>query len=292
MVRGAPPIAASSIGAVAFNLEDLTSRQRRLLELWFPTMEVVADHSWGLVNTTVLEVTCGGDRFIVKAAGDADHHIARETRAHRLWLRPWTSLGRAPELAHADVNAKILATRYQPGQLVLGSDAARNTDTYRQAGELLSLLHRQFGAGVADHGYEDHENAKSLAWLDQPHRIAPPVEQRLRATVTSWPTGPATLVPTHGAWQPRNWLVEDGLVSLIDFGRADLRPAGTDLIRLAAGEFRAAPDIEAAFIDGYGDDPRDGRLESDAAPRGDRDRGVGVSGGRRNVRGAGTPHDR
>ncbi|MGW6199374.1 phosphotransferase family protein [Kribbella sp. NPDC055110] len=31
---------------------------------------------------------------------------------------------------------------------------------------------------------------------------------------------PATLVPTHGDWQPRNWLVDNGTVRVIDFGRA------------------------------------------------------------------------
>ena len=220
-------------------------------------MEVLADRSWGLVQTTVLEVTCGGARFIVKAGGESDHHMEREIRAHRLWLRPWTSRRRAPALTHADRDAKILVTRYLPGQLVLGSDAARQPDVFRQAGELLGELHRQDGVVVVDDDYERVETAKSLAWLDGPHRIAPGVERRLRAQVASWPAGPTALVPTHGDWQPRNWLIHDGAVSAIDFGRADLRPPGTDFARLAAAEFRDAPDLEAAFLDGYGDDPRE-----------------------------------
>jgi aminoglycoside phosphotransferase (APT) family kinase protein len=79
----------------------------------------------------------------------------------------------------------------------------------------------------------------------------------LRALVQSWPTPPATLVPTHGDWQPRNWLVHEGLVSVIDFGRVDLRPAPTDFARLAAQQFRTDPALEAAFLDGYGTDPRE-----------------------------------
>lgn len=240
-------------------LDDLTDRQREILSGWLPGIEVVADHSWGLVETTVLEVTCGGARFIVKAGAGSDHHLEREVRAHRLWLRPWTSGGRAPELMCADPNAQILVTRYLPGRLVLGSDAAHDPDIYRQAGELLGQLHRQPLAQVVDDAYEERENAKSLAWLDQPHRIAPDVEQRLRAELESWPIGPAALVPTHGDWQPRNWLVEGGSVSVIDFGRADLRPPSTDLVRLAAREFRDAPDLETAFFGGYGDDPREPR---------------------------------
>ncbi len=238
-------------------LEKLTDRQRRLLSEWLPDLEVVTDHSWGLVNTTVLQIVRGDDLYIVKAAGDGDHHLERELRAHQLWLRPWTSRGRAPDLAHADGDAKILVTRYQPGELVLGSDAARDPDVYRQAGELLRLLHDQVDLGSTDDRYEELETAKSLSWLDQPHRISASVEAHLRALIASWPAEPTTLVPTHGDWQPRNWLVDNGVVSVIDFGRADLRPASTDFARLAAQEFRGNADVEAAFLDGYGGDPRE-----------------------------------
>ena len=64
-------------------------------------------------------------------------------------------------------------------------------------------------------------------------------------------------MPTHGDWQPRNWLHHDGTVSVIDFGRADLRPAYTDLARLDAQDFRRDPALERAFLDGYGADPRE-----------------------------------
>jgi Ser/Thr protein kinase RdoA (MazF antagonist) len=102
------------------------------------------------------------------------------------------------------------------------------------------------------------ENRKTLAWLDTPHRIAPLTVERLRALITSWPTPTATLVPTHGDWKPRNWLVDDdGVVSVIDFGRAALRPAMTDLAGLEAQQFRGHPDPERSFLDGYGADPRE-----------------------------------
>ena len=64
-------------------------------------------------------------------------------------------------------------------------------------------------------------------------------------------------MPTHGDWQPRNWLIHQGVVGIIDFGRADLRPAYTDLARLAAQQFQSAPALESAFLDGYGGDPRE-----------------------------------
>ncbi|MET9023491.1 phosphotransferase [Actinopolymorpha sp. NPDC004070] len=233
----------------------LSQQQRHLLERWLPGAEVVRDHSWGLVGTVVLELRHNDVRYIAKAGDDKDHHLARELRAHRNWLRPWTSQGRAPDLVYADADAKLLVTRYLPGELVQGSTHEREPETYRQAGLMLAQLHDQ--QSVEDEEFEARENAKSLAWLNRPHRIAPDVAARLRETIESWPTEASSLVPNHGDWQPRNWLVHEGTVSAIDFGRADLRPALTDLVQLATRQFRSDPSLEDAFLDGYGRDPRE-----------------------------------
>ena len=233
----------------------LSQIQVELLDLWMPGAEVVRDHGWGVVATTVLEVEHEGCRRIVKAGGEQDGHIHREIRAHRNWLRPWTSRGRAPDLVQCDDAAKLVVTRYLPGRLVLGDPSADDPETYRQAGELLAAFHGQLSERDADH--DGRENAKALSWLDGPHRIERSVERRLRAEIASWPDDPVTVVPTHGDWQPRNWLVHDGVVSVIDLGRADLRPAMTDLTRLAAQDFLRDPDLAVAFFDGYGSDPRE-----------------------------------
>ena len=155
----------------------------------------------------------------------------------------------------ADEAAKLLVTRYLAGDLVQGDPSEQLPETYRQAGELLAQLHQQFTA--EDQDFEARQKHKALNWLAKPHRIDPDVADRLRAVVESWPTPPSTVVPTHGDWQPRNWLVHEGTVSIIDFGRADLRPALTDLARLAARQFRQNPGLEAAFLEGYGGDPRE-----------------------------------
>jgi hypothetical protein len=233
----------------------VTERQQELLEQWLPSAVTVRDHSWGLVGTLVLELEHDGRRYIAKAGDDADRHLAREIRAHRSWLQPWVSRGAAPELVNADEDAKLLLTRFLPGELVEGTAYEWAVDTYRQAGELLAAFHRQ--AAVTADDYESRENARTLAYLGKPHRIAPDLVARLRATIERWPTPPAVLVPTHGDWQPRNWLIDNGTVRVIDFGRADLRPAYSDLARLAAQQFRADPALERAFLAGYGTDPRE-----------------------------------
>jgi Ser/Thr protein kinase RdoA (MazF antagonist) len=207
------------------------------------------------VESTVLKVTHAGSCFIVKAGGDGNHHIARELEAHRRWLAPWTSKGRAPALEYANADAKLLVTRYLPGQLVLGSGHDDDPRTYRQAGGLLATFHAQ--EAVTDGDYELTANERALEWLSGPHRIAAATAELLRTRIQAWPTPPATLTPTHGDWQPRNWLINDHIVSVIDFGRTAMRPPMTDFARLAVQEFRRDPSLEAAFVDGYGSDPRE-----------------------------------
>ena len=96
--------------------------QQHLLDLWLPGAAVVLDHSWGQVERAVFEMVHAGRRYIVKAGGPDDHHMARAIRAHESWLEPWTSLGRAPLLAFADLPTRLLVTHHLPGRLVLDTE--------------------------------------------------------------------------------------------------------------------------------------------------------------------------
>ncbi len=236
----------------------LDGAQRRLVEAWLPGAVVEADLSWGLVETTVLRVRHGGALVVVKAGGPGDHHLAREVEAHRRWLRPWTRAGRAPLLLHADAAARVLVTRWLPGHLAQDTPAATDPDVHRQAGELLAQLHRQ--ETVQDDGFEAAADAKTRRWLSGPHAIPAETARRVAEEVDGWPVHPAVLVPTHGDYHPRNWLVDGGggspRVGVIDLGRAALRPAESDLVRLAQRDWVDRPDLEAAFLSGYGGDPR------------------------------------
>jgi hypothetical protein len=235
-------------------VSSLDPRQRALLDAWLPGARVVRDHSWGLTSTVVLEVAVDDMTYAVKAAAPEDHHLTRELRAHRQWLEPWTSAGAAPRLTFGDEAARILVTEWVPGSLVQGSAAEGEPDTYRQAGALLARLHAQ--STVEDPGHEARETARTLAWLERPHGIPRDQVSLVRDEVESWPADVTVLVPTHGDWQPRNWVVDDGVVRVIDLGRADLRPAYTDWTRLAVQQFVGRPDLERAFVEGYGSDPR------------------------------------
>lgn len=248
-----PP--ATIVAPMTHQYRALGPRQRELVRAWLPDAEVEADMSWQLVETTVLRAKAGGRAVVIKAGGSTDNHIEREIRAHREWTGPWVRRGRAARMLHADVDAKILVTEYLPGTLVQGTAAAAEMDTYVQAGALLREFHAQ--AAIEDPDYEQRMNAKALAWLDGPHRIAPDFAEALLAMVRAWPSATATCVPSHGDWQGRNWLQDDGVIRVIDLGRAGLRPAAEDLERLAVQEFVWQPGAEEAFFSGYGADPRE-----------------------------------
>ncbi|PFG43215.1 phosphotransferase family enzyme [Isoptericola jiangsuensis] len=233
------------------SLAGLDDAQRALVARWFGEVEVVADASWGLTSTRVLRLARpDGPDVALKAAGPRDHHLAREIAAHEQWLAPLAPAGRWPRLLHADRERRLLATVWLDGRLVEGDRAERTPDTYRQAGRLLAELHG-LGSRV-DGDWESAEDARALAWLDGPHRIAGDVVARLRAVLRSHEHPPVRVVPTHGDFQPRNWVVDDRTVRVIDLGRAQWRPARTDLARLARQQLAAPGALRDAFVEGYG----------------------------------------
>ncbi|UUZ58401.1 phosphotransferase family protein [Nocardioides sp. B-3] len=171
------------------------------------------------------------------------------------WLHPWVSTGHAPVLLFGDDSAKLLVTRYLSGTLVQGTSARDDPETYRRAGSLLAAFHAQLS--VVDEDWNSRFRARVERHLAQPHRIDPEIVRQIHAEISGWPSGSALVVPTHGDWQPRNWLIDDGVVRVIDFGRADLRPPTEDFVRPARQDFARQPGLEAAFFDGYGCDPRE-----------------------------------
>lgn len=233
----------------------LTPTQAGVVAGWFPGAELVEDLSWGQTDTAVLHLRHDGHDVVVKAGGPSNHHIGREITGHECFTAPLLQVGGAARLLHADRDLRLLATEYLPGTLVEGDPAEWVADTYRQAGALLAALHSQASRSEPD--YEATADARALAWFDEPHRIAPETVARLREALAGGGRVPATVVPTHGDWQPRNWLVHEGAVRVIDLGRADWRPAYTDFARLAAQQFRGRPHLERAFVEGYGHDPRE-----------------------------------
>lgn len=233
----------------------LTAAQRALVDAWLPGAEIVADLSWDQVETVVLDVLHDGRPLIVKAAGDTDHHLGRELDAHEGgYVSVWSRSGHAGSLRFADRAARVMVLDRMPGELAYRTPAGVDPDVHRRAGELLRAFHAQERRPSA--GTDAAATRRAIAWLDSSDAIPAAVQDRLRVALAELPPIEDDLVPTHGDWQPRNWLVDGTAVRVIDFGRFAFRPAATDLVRLAAQEWREAPACEAAFLEGYGGDPR------------------------------------
>lgn len=143
-------------------------------------------------------------------------------------------------------------------RLVQGGATEYDPDTYLQAGRLLRDFHAQ--AVQVDARYEETATAKAMAWLDKPHRMEKAAAEKARNLLAAYRPEPVAAVPTHGDWQPRNWLMDGTELRIIDFGRFEFRPALSDFCRLSAQQWRSSPELEDAFFEGYGFDPRESRL--------------------------------
>lgn len=226
----------------------ITEQQHGLLTSWLGTYTVVEDHSWPLQDTTVLQVVApDGPHYIVKAS-TTSHHIRREIAAHSRGLSGLE--GCVPTLRHAAPEAGLLVTTYLPGKLVAGTAAESDPETYREAGALLSRLHRPAGTS---RGYVRALTARTNSTIERAHGLLPEdTQRRLSEALAALKPGPAELVTTHGDYQPRNWLSDNGRIKVIDFGRAELRPWVHDLVRLSHQQLLAQPTLGAAFHEGLG----------------------------------------
>ncbi len=228
--------------------QGITDEQGRLLVSWLGAFSVIRDYSWPLQDTTVLHIVAPpGEEFIVKASSTS-HHIRREIAAYAAGFEGLA--GRVPLLRHASAQAGILVTEFLPGTLVEGTPAEDDPETYRQAGALLKKIHRAAGTSAS---YAKALKAKTRSWMDRATGLVPEQQiDRLARELEALNPDAVQLVATHGDYQPRNWLQDDGLVKVIDFGRADTRPWVHDLVRLRHQQFVGRPGLEAAFCDGLG----------------------------------------
>jgi len=186
--------------------------------------------------------------FVVKQHGSRSKHD-REVHAYRHWT---TALGpSAPRLIAADSATMTIVITTLPGQPCSGDPTA---DVHHQAGALLRRFH-------------DSEPARELlwfpGWLDNRIRHWTSQAKTLlsaeEATVvdshlTALPmTGVPHGVPCHLDFQPRNWLLdESGNLALIDFEHARSDLPARDLVRLRFRVWPSRPDLQDAFLDGYG----------------------------------------
>ncbi|NKX54259.1 phosphotransferase [Arthrobacter mobilis] len=228
----------------------LTPAQRRLLDEWLGSWQLVEEMSWQLQDITVLRLHTAAGDVVAKASGTS-HHIDREIRAYRQMTAPLA--GRTPELLHADAAAQLLVASYLPGRLVEGSGQEKDPELFRQAGGLLARLHQP---GQQNNGYDRAVLHKIGDFADRAASLVPAAQlAAVRRLAAAHRPAPRLLYATHGDYQPRNWLVHENRLAVIDYGRAGYRPWVSDLVRLEHGWFGHDSGLRGAFYAGYGRTP-------------------------------------
>lgn len=217
--------------------------------------ELVKDCSWEHRMSSVLRLRdTGGRTWFLKRHGDRDRYD-RELNAYREWA---PALGdSAPRLRAFDDPLDAIIISAVPGEPApwpgQGTESPAEQEIQRQAGMILRRLH-EAQPPVPCHGF----GAAKVKEFDQFAPLAGNLLTRCelaaaRAAVAALDGTPCDgLVPCHRDYTPRNWLVNDGVVRIVDFEWARLDTGISDLGRLELGIWADRPDLKQAFLAGYG----------------------------------------
>ncbi len=205
----------------------------------------------------------------LRDASDAEwflkHHRDRERYdAELMAYRTWVAAlkGRAPRLRSFDDSLQVMILSALPGQPASwpaaepgdpSTERIRERVIQREAGAILRRLH-DAQLAIPWPGFA----ADKLAQFDD---LRPAVAGLLTrrqldaagAEVARLNNIPAPAqVPCHHDYTPRNWLVRGGTVYVFDFEWSGPDAWVADLARLHLGIWPARPDLQAAFLQGYG----------------------------------------
>jgi hypothetical protein len=206
-------------------------------------------------GTAVLHAATAVGEVIVKRHRGRERHD-QEVHAYRQWTP--VLLCRAPQLLAVSDDPPAIVLTALPGRPLADSrpDPGGEAEAHKQAGELLRLLHHaapsrsepDMTVWLAERG----EQWLTLAAMVLPARRRAEIREHLRALAE---VEPVSAVPCHLDFTPRNLLyseVPDPRIAVIDFEHARYDLAARDLVRLATRIWRTRPDLEAAFLGGYG----------------------------------------
>ncbi len=225
------------------------------------TCELAADCSWTHQLSSVLRLRdASGTMWFLKRHRDRDRYLA-EVTAYRRWV---PALGdRAPRLRACDDSLRIIIMSAVPGDLTPwpaatmaaepGAKHAAEAAVQYNAGAVLRRLHeaqpaRPWGDfGSAKLGEFDRLKSQAAGLLTARELAT------ARAEVDALMRLPCPVrVPCHRDYTPRNWLVDDDALYIVDFEWSRTDVWVSDLARLHLGIWEARPDLQAAFLRGYG----------------------------------------
>jgi Ser/Thr protein kinase RdoA (MazF antagonist) len=222
--------------------------------------DLLADSSWQHRMSLVLRLRdATGAEWFLKRHRDPERYRA-ELMAYQTWMPALQ--GSAPQLRVFDESLQVMILSALPGAGApwpalragpRGAERTRELATQREAGTVLRRLHDAQPAEP----WPDFAAAK----MHQFDQLRPALRGLLTARALDAARGeiagladicaPAK-VPCHHDYTPRNWLVHDDIVHVIDFEWAGLDAWAADLARLHLGVWATRPDLRDAFLDGYG----------------------------------------
>lgn len=217
-----------------------------------PHAHTIAVHP-GHDSTITLRAGTTAGTVIVKAHRSPERHH-REVHAYRHWAT--TLADRAPRLLAVCADPQSIIITALPGDTLAETAQAPHHEAtaHRQAGELLRRLHRA-APPRPDLAMTTTIAERGERWLHQAQAFMPaPLQAEIRAhlrALTRLPPLPA--VPCHLDFMPRNMILQpDRRLALIDFEHSRYDLAARDLVRLADRIWPTRPDLQEAFLDGYG----------------------------------------
>jgi Phosphotransferase enzyme family len=214
-------------------------------------IDMIGDRSMSHGEALVLDVADrSGVGWIAKATRQRVH-FERELLAYLNWV---PVLGdRAPLLRHADDDLRLLVLSRLPGEPVDRSIHVHEPAVFEQAGRLLRLFHDS-ARQASDHKFVDRLRARAESYVFRSQHLVDAQDLAFVGhAVDELLDGPSlATVPCHRDYQPRNWLVHEGMVRVIDFGHADHDLWTVDMGRMYFGEWADQPDLQEAFFAGYG----------------------------------------
>lgn len=235
----------------------LTELQHFFVQHALGLYDIVTDHSWGITDTVVLHVKNDLGEYIVKAFGPDNHHFERELLAYQSASPTLANQDRASFLRAFDDESRVLIFDILPGEISENTPRHLCPELHAEAGRLLRMLHDVRAHEDSNACQKEHQRA--LSWLDGDHPLSSAAARECQRVLQAFEPELITAVPTHGDYQPRNWLLApDGVLRIIDFGRFALRGRMEDFMFLEAKVWRKHRNLELAFMKGYGKDPRAG----------------------------------
>jgi hypothetical protein len=223
--------------------------------------ELVKDCSWDHRMSSVLRLRdAGGLTCFLKRHGDRERYNA-ELLAYRNWVPALGSS--APRLRAFEDSLSTIILSAVPGEPAPwpAQEPSGLSDTERSAEQAIQrhagVLLREFHDGQTALPCSDFGMAK-IEEFDQlrPLAVGLLTQRELelaRSEVAALDGMPCTgLVPCHRDYTPRNWLIDDGTLYVVDFEWSRMDVWVSDLARLHLAVWTNRPDLREAFLSGYG----------------------------------------